>query len=87
MKDLLERQEQVSKEQTLLSSMSLYRLPAEGMAQIKDGLSPLKDPDKTWICPVQLHQKSFTGVFLHLGFLDNFRNSQVGSQEYPSQIT
>ena len=33
--DLLARGEQTGKEQKLPSFMSLYRLPAEGMAQIK----------------------------------------------------
>jgi hypothetical protein len=46
MKDLLERQEQAVKEQKLPSSTSLYRLPAEGVAQIKDGFSHLKDTNK-----------------------------------------
>lgn len=39
--DLLARQEQAGKEQNL-SSKSLYRLPAEGTAQIKDVSSHLK---------------------------------------------
>lgn len=40
--DFLWRQEQPGKEQELPSSVSLNRLPAESMAQIRDGFSQLK---------------------------------------------
>ena len=75
--DVLARQGQAGKEQKLPSSMSLYRLPAEGVAQIKDGFSHLKDTNKKWIFPIQINQNSFIGVLLHLGFLDNSRNSKL----------
>lgn len=38
--DVLKRQEQAGKEQKLLSSVSLYELPAEGVAQVKDVCLP-----------------------------------------------
>lgn len=38
--DLLAREEQVGRDQKLLSFMSLYRLPAGGMAQIKGMCQP-----------------------------------------------
>lgn len=43
--DLLQRQEQAGKEQNLPSSMSIYSLLEEGMAQIRGVSSHLKDPD------------------------------------------
>jgi hypothetical protein len=40
--DVLVRQVQSGKDQTLPSFVSLYRLPAEGVAQIRGGFSQLK---------------------------------------------
>jgi hypothetical protein len=49
---MLARQGQAGKEQNPLSSMSLYRLPAEGLAQIKDGC-----PYQKWTYLLQTKQK------------------------------
>lgn len=67
--------------------MSLYRLPGEGVAQIEDGLSHLKDPNRKWIFPVQINQEPIIGMHLHLpgrGALGNSSCGQVDNQEYPS---
>lgn len=65
--DLLAREEQVGRDQKLLSFMSLYRLPAGGMAQIKDMCQPtlrviLKmwgfQTQKIWIKSMSLYLKS-----------------------------
>ena len=68
--DVLVKQGHTVKEQNVPSSMSLYMLPAEGVAQIKgvssclkiqirDVSSFLKDPDLKWNHPLQTKQNIF----------------------------
>ena len=70
--ELLVRLKQAGKEQKFSSSKSIYRIPAEGVAQIIGGFlhlrrfvlkfmsSHLKDPGEKWIFPLQVKQESLT---------------------------
>jgi hypothetical protein len=61
--------------------MSIYRLPAEGVAWIRDGFSqhkssrlkgsvclPTQRSDQKWVFPLQIKQRSLTGVPSIFGF-------------------
>lgn len=83
--DLVARQEETGKKQKLPSSMSLHRLPADGMDQIRGRFSCLKRSGLEVDLPTS-YQAKFLNTVSHLGILVNSRYGQVDNQESSKEV-